>query len=48
MEFNRKNTIIGFLKVHEDQKFTSYGITEWLIENHIDEARLKKKKIRRL
>ncbi|MFV9867318.1 hypothetical protein [Rickettsia conorii] len=41
MEFNRKNAIIGFLKAHEDQKFTSYGITEWLVENHIDEARLK-------
>ncbi|WP_187145912.1 hypothetical protein [Rickettsia massiliae] len=41
MEFNRKNTIIGFLKAHEDQKFTSCGIAEWLVENHIDEARLK-------
>ncbi|AFB29334.1 hypothetical protein [Rickettsia rickettsii] len=48
MEFNRKNTIIGFLKAHEDQKFTSYVIAEWFVENHIDEARLKKKKIRRL
>ncbi|AFC70159.1 hypothetical protein, partial [Rickettsia amblyommatis] len=41
MEFNRKNAIIGFLKAHEDQKFTSYGIAEWCVENHIDEARLK-------
>ncbi|QWB87111.1 hypothetical protein JRD95_01180 [Rickettsia parkeri] len=36
MEFNRKNTIIAFLKAHEDQKFTSYGIAEWFVENHID------------
>jgi hypothetical protein len=41
MEFDRKNAIIGFLKENEDQKFTSYGIAEWLVENHIEEARLK-------
>ncbi|CAK6507667.1 hypothetical protein [Rickettsia helvetica] len=41
MEFNRKNAIIGFLKEHEDQKFTPYKIAEWLVENYPEEARCK-------
>ena len=41
MEFNRKNAIIGFLKEHEDQKFTPYKIAEWLVENYPEEARRK-------